>query len=900
MGIGAGHYLFDLPARMKREFVDTPISLESTVPFHGLMAQGPFWLVADDHSVAGLVELLSHGDAIVCDEPASGIALVVPGERLVLTGVQSAPAWMTSIASNGGAELRPITSRDCKAPTGPSGTLISSSPESNELPKWSLEEFEFRLGINLGLKNGEQTQSATLVGVPNNEGARRFHQLEQLLKESPNALFVDSGSFVDGNSSVRNDALSLHRPIGFSMLRRLSPAALVPGQTELAGGPSQFLSEARRDQLPYVATNWSTERGDLALPSVLEKTVQTSSGLLTVAFLGVVDPQLHEQVHQLSGEGVTLTEPVEAVQQTVARLRARGAPPNAIIVLTSASSEVVNQLRTQTRFVDLVLGDTNTSTLRLEQGSLTFLDTNGTPTPPSAVLPLQGITTADLFFGGAPAKRVLTQVVHTPQRIPERMKPDDQVMREITRTRASEYPMLDKALLPAPPGAPTTAIDDTLWRRIVCEAVRDETQADVVLLAALPPVAPIPGPQTELLTVNRLAVRDRLEVHWIPGDRMNWLLLKAIDEIDIACGATLGNKVAKTRGRIVEAERIYRVVTTDRARQTTGLGPLLKGAYSPFILDQPGYRVLHDDNDSPLTLRAATLSALRRLRDEAKGEPKFLSDLVARSPNDRPKMWLARLRHIALKLESFRGAENDAYSAVPETLATSPSSLTIGTDLDVAMDYSSKALLFDFRLRSSYTRLQIRNEDPQESSDDLRLSSSASLPGVLVPIGKKFLLMPYSEILLDSEITPVENDDGSLVPRQADLSLTLGLSARRFGVLRRLRLGLLTLRDLSQIQKSNEWGARLEGEVRMDFGPRLSWITTFDSSIYGNTPEQDESDLRFRTLLNSRLSLPLARYLAVAVYGQGFIFQGRVASTSDVEASFTAGLAIDIAGAFEL
>ena len=115
----------------------------------------------------------------------------------------------------------------------------------------------------------------------------------------PGTLFVDAGSFVDGNSSVRNDALSLHRPIGFNMLQRLKPAALVPGSTELAGGPTQFLAEARNSNLPYVATNWATKREDLVIPGVLEKTVETEKGLLTIAFLGVIDPSLQNNIHFL-------------------------------------------------------------------------------------------------------------------------------------------------------------------------------------------------------------------------------------------------------------------------------------------------------------------------------------------------------------------------------------------------------------------------------------------------------------------------------------------------------------------------------------------------------------------------------------------------------------------------
>ena len=436
------------------------------------------------------------------------------------------------------------------------------------------------------------------------------------------------------------------------------------------------------------------------------------------------------------------------------------------------------------------------------------------------------------------------------------------------------------------------------WGRVVCEAIREETRADVVLLAALPKADAIPGPLTELLTVDRLALRDRLEMHWIPGDRVNWLLSKLAGEIDTACGAPLGKKTSKTRGRAIEGQRIYRIVTTDRARQTTALGGMLKGAYSPFILDKPGYRILHDDTQRPLTLRAAVLRNLRALR-KRHGSENYLPALLSRSPNDKPPMWLARIRRFSIKLERFQGAEDEAYSSIPETKATAPSSLSLGADADIALDYSSKTLLSDFRVRAAFTKLQVKDEDAQESADDLRLSSSISLPGMRIPLGKKLRFMPYGELLLDTEFTPAEEEDATL-PRQGDLSFALGFSAGRWGPLRRLRLGLLTQRDLAQSDKPLEWGARFEAETWVGFGPRMSWATTFDTNVFGNTPEDDETDLRFKTLIDSRVSMPLARWLSVSIYGQAFLFQGKVTETEDFGSSFTAGLALDIAGAFEL
>ena len=168
-----------------------------------------------------------------------------------------------------------------------------------------------------------------------------------------------------------------------------------------------------------------------------------------------------------------------------------------------------------------------------------------------------------------------------------------------------------------------------------------------------------------------------------------------------------------------------------------------------------------------------------------------------------------------------------------------------------------------------------------------------------IPLGKKLKFMPYGELLMDSEFTPTE-EDGLSLPRQAELSLAVGLSAGRWGPLRRLRVGLLTQRDLALSEKPLEWGARFEAETWVGFGPRMSWATTFDTNVFGDTLEDDETDLRFKTQIDSRVSMPLARWLSISVYGQAFIFRGRIEATDDLGASFTAGMALDVAGAFEL
>jgi hypothetical protein len=80
----------------------------------------------------------------------------------------------------------------------------------------------------------------------------------------------------------------------------------------------------------------------------------------------------------------------------------------------------------------------------------------------------------------------------------------------------------------------------------------------------------------------------------------------------------------------------------------------------------------------------------------------------------------------------------------------------------------------------------------------------------------------------------------------------------------------------------------------------MYFATTLDTNVFGNTPEDDETDLRFKSQLDSRVVMPLTRWLSVNLYGQAFLFKGRVAATDAIGSSFTAGLSLDISGVFDL
>lgn len=757
-----------------------------------------------------------------------------------------------------------VTARSCEGPAGPVWWVGGDRPSG----RW--EAFEHRLALRVDRPGAPG--SAWVVGRPAREFARRVAMIEALMGEG--TLFVDGGDFVDGPSSVRLGRLSLHRPLGFATLRRLGPAALVPGRAELSGGAAAFLDEA--GELPYVAANWEADDAALALPS--ERIVTTAEGV-RVAFVGVVDPVIAAQLPELEAQGVRLGDPVAAAQEVASRLHASGAA-DLVVLIGGGGQPLVRRLQREVRHVDVLVGDPAPSVDRVDTVTVELQAPYADDDRAALTLPSDGVAWARLQVGD----NGLTGATLRPARITAEIDPDEATMAAITAVRREVYPEVDEPLVPAPPQGPLERWGADDWSKLLCEAVREATDADIALLPALEGPPRVPGPLTEKLVIDELARLDRVEVHDVLGDRLPRLLDKAVEVVPIACGAPLGSSSPKVGGRSIDPQRVYRVATTDRLH-TGPVAGWFAEARSTAPLDQP--TLDPTDRTLPGVVRAGLRQGIREVG---------VDGLLARSSTDVEPLWLMRFTRLGLSAVGFQGANDDAYAEIPETLATSPSSLTLLTDLDSALTYSDASVAWDLRQRLTYTRLASEGV-VSEPADDLRLSSSLTLPGAALTLGSDWA--PYTEVLLDSELTAVEDEDGVAQPQQADASLTLGV-ATAAGPLSRLRLGVFVLRDLSVLDKPLEFGGRVEMSTSVTVAGSLSWTTALDGFVFADTPTADASDLRFKALFDTRLSMPLARWLAIAPYAQVFAFAGRVPETEDPAASYTLGTSLDLAGAFRL
>jgi hypothetical protein len=895
MGIGSGRYRFKLPWEIQGLLKERGGHIEEIQPIHGCLTQGVYTLIAPNRRADHLVQFLNDGP-ITCAQKENGLSIRTPTEDLYIAAELSNHDWVKRLQEEYGM-AEPIQSKVCANAKGLQARLIGPKFGHLEPESWEIDAFEFRLAFRLNLKESDSHRSVHIVGRPSQESARQVHLLKQLRNKEEHTIYVDAGSFVDGTSSVRDGRLSLHRPLGFNILKELNPTALAPGETELAGGPTAFLKEARAAGLPYVATNWNATDQDLELPEHIVKEVQGSNGTIRVAFLGVIDPTILNWVPSIGIEGITLTDPAEAVTAKVKELKAQAEPPDLILVLTTARSKLLRSLH-RVEGVDLIVGNTKRRFERVKELRYLVRHEDVPRESVIGVFPVDGVNVGHLSFIQRHASWTLSEARIVPHLVPANATPDPGVLSAISRTRAKVYPELDEELIPTPTDDPLSSLNHEKWSALVCESVRQFSDADVVLLPELPQGEMLPGEATELMVVDRLAILDGLELHHIPGNRLVSFLRSLGGIVPLSCGGSLGEGKAKVQGRPVDADRIYRVVSTDRAR-VTFLGPYLKSAYSTRLLD-PGFEKLEDPLGRPITLRSAVLNIFRDIRrDYAPVDRRAAFQSVATpSISQKQPLWLIRIARLSTTFQRFDGANNEKFANVPETLVTSPSSQSLGIEADLSLNYSGIALSWDARVRASFSELEVKGLTTEELADDLRISSAFSAPGInfQTPL---FQIMPFVEVLFDSEITPVTADQSTL-PRQQDLLFELGLGAKKTALIRTLRVGAFVGTDLNKTSDFIDYGARFELETLKVLRRALRFSTLVDGWAYGDTPDDNKSDLRFKIRAESRLALPLARYLDLSVFFQAFVFQGRLESLSEIDASYTFGLALDIRSAFNL
>ncbi|MEC7987491.1 MAG: hypothetical protein VX278_20160 [Myxococcota bacterium] len=876
---GVGKEVYPFSMKEAFEALQKKVELTSLRQTRGILQQGNQVLRSEDYTVRSLVRFLES--SITCGEQSPRFGWKNQHD-LFLSKVRIPDA--ESILGL----PQVYQERLCTNAEGEKAYLVSPNGET-ELPSWELSAFDFRKGVILKTKDSESA-NAVLYLSATQDMMRIQHRIKNRSKE---VLYVDAGSFVDSISSLPNVNLSMNRPLAYEILQSLSPSAVGIGETELIGGVNAFREEINGMALPYISTNLENEEAVSPFPRSRIVNIPYKEGRIRVAFLSLLDPSLMNNIPKIKEEGYHISDPILALDTELKALYGGENPPQTAILLTTAGSHLLEKVRRNAQGLSIIIGDPSLSTNRIKESKTTFHPYNHTEKGSPITLPLNGLGSLTLQF----SEEFIETIQHNPVPIDDYAPANEAFRGILNQNRSQVYQKLDPILLSPQGEGQNARYNPSEWHSILCESLRHEYQADSVLIYSLPPPPNFAGDITELQLSEKLSNMEQLERHWVLGSKLKKILEQSKTSIQVSCGASAGNP--KIDGHPIEGNRYYSILTTKETRIQANLTSSLRGAHSQRLLDKREMEYLYDNDQTPISLKKATLGSLRKIR-KVYGLEKLNQTLLQDFPNQKTPLWLLRIRKVGLQTESFGGTENDSFDAVPDTMANAPTSSTQGGALDIAFDYSSQAINQDLRLRVGYANLT-SEAISQEVTDDWILSTSISIPNLSFPQKGPLRWTLFSELLYDSEFTPIEQEDGNFNPKQSDLSLSVGFTSLPWSIFRNIRISAFGNRDLSQIELDRvEFGCKFQWESQSTLKGGLLWTSMGDVQIFADTPEDNASDLRFRGFAETKVSLPLARYLALSLYGQALTIKGRVEENADWGMATNIGVSFDLIGVFDL
>ena len=882
-GVGSEQYY--LPQLKEWESLLSGIQVESSSDHTTLVQQD--WMIVGGNDFPIVYSMLKEGNAPSCSLMGNHLVSETDSQVLVfdqlpspLKGVVDTPnqrPYWTCSTSNGTFELLYLGER-----TEPT------------MPLWSVEDFEFRPTIHLNI-DGTTIQMA----------GRPLQELSRILTyiDSIEGLYVDAGGFVDGFSSVLDGQLSKHRSFEFEWLQKLSPHVLGIGKSELIAGPEHFVQEISTFDLPYIATNLLPPTGQespFPLYKVLD--VEGKSGEShTILFLSILDPSWQEQVPQLTLDGWSITEPNQAMANTLKDFESKHGRPETVVVLSTASSNVLEAIRQDGPNIDLLLGDGSLATHRVQQTHTVFNTVGQLDKAAPVTLPLDGLQVLDLTLGNGQ----LQEFHHKSLDVLDSFDSDRSIQLQIMLNRFPEYLSQNQQRIPMQSVPWNDKLTDHQWEKVLCGMVLEKTGADTVFLDGFTAPNGI-GTLTEKHISDALAIDDIVEIHRIPGKNYNRFLDQSIHATSTSCGVTPGTKSPKPKGVSTDSGVVYTVATTDQVRMRKNLELLFQAHQSRKWLDAPSQEVILTSDGQPYSLRRMVLEAVQ-IESKTTGLPfptmypdTHFMKLAETVESER---WWLKLNDVGFTMDSFESPQVEELSSVPESILNNPSSASYGMNMDMSVEYIAPKYKSTFRTQSQYAALfatvdGMEELQKQETGDDVRLSSTWSYTAKDWKLSE-VSIMPFGEVLLDSEWTPIELEDGTLATRQSDLSMTLGIATKPWRSIKSIKVGGLVNRDLAQLDaKPNEYAGSLQFTTKKSFSQALMWGNEGTLFVYGNTVEDDASDLRFKSSGKSKLTMPISSNLGVSLYATGLLVKGRSELNDVWGYGWNIGASLDVLGTF--
>lgn len=757
--------------------------------------------------------------------------------------------------------------------------MVTTGDSSPTNVDWTAKTFEYV--PNVHLQKG--AVSLSISSLPIQDMSRVVHRIQ-----TSDSVYFDAGNFVSGLSTVKENHLSLHRNRDFQLLTTLNPIVLGVGNSELVGGISNFQEEIKELKLPYINSNLKISESYIFEPYVV-KTIEISDDeTIKILFMSLVDPSIKKTV--LAGDSVEVIDPVIAIRDVLDIVEKSNEAYDLTVVLTTVGSAVLRDIRERGPSLDLLIGDGSLATFKVKERNFVMnLDQTYYNSAP-VTLPTDGLQQLNLKMKDSQ----LAEIHHQTIEILE----SDPFMPELTRAvfdvRTPLYMTQNSPLVTLGKRKWNDTLSQEEWEQAVCHLVESHSDADTIILPHVSKPKHY-GDMTIKQVGDTLKGRDVLKVFWLPGSQYASFLQKAYGLDSVNCGVVPTLGTPKPRGVSVDKHLLYSIITTESAILQYNLEPMFKGHVR---------RKMKQPTDG-VNLREYVINVLQSIEDST-GDLATITSLLEPPQLMPTNQVLFKINDVSFTTENFNSPQQEALAQVPESMINNPSSSTIGGSMDISLEYIRPDWNGVFRSQNTYSSLTLTNPneqgetDSQEASDDVRqtLTMTYTKPnwttGVL---GWK----PFGEVLYDSEWTPLELENGTFASRQSDLSLTGGLSVNPYKDLKTLKIGLMVNRDMAQLEeKPAEYAGSLQLNTSSKILNTFIWTNEGTALVYGDTPEDDASDLRWRAYLKTKFTLPVTRNIGVSLYGTGLGVQGRSEENNVMGFGWNTAVSVDLLGSFQV
>lgn len=836
-------------------------------------------------------------------KPAGRMPLIVSDYAYVFQPGVGSGAWLLDWlsgalkASGDYPDARPGTGTRFEV-TNRAGLTLSLFSLNGETPSLELLEspsrWEMLPAVSVTAQRDKQPTQLMAIGRPLGDGLRRAKLLERL-RVGP-AVTVDLGNLLDpGFSALSRE----QREFTFLQLGHLAYDALVPAETELSLPEHDWKRLAAL--VPMVAANLKPNAPDTR--PLAPYVIKEIDGL-RVALVGVVDDRL------LTLEGATgpktawtATDPVQAAWDAVEKAAATA--PDAVVLMTNVRDDRLQQFRHISGLTAILAdfqglpGDTFTETANLS--GITRLRVTTPYMITHSSRNRVGRLTAD--FDVPPAGRpTLSRLKNEAHLVRDDMPYDEQWRWQLNlltdRYQSTRRNLLLPDLRDALAGYPAfkrpaqdsvlPRIEWQLWARMVANAMREATRAEVAISRVVPLKTMTVGPVNQLTMEGWLETGDRLVQTTLSGKALKAIAAKAQGTGRLAFSG-YDPETQKVLGYAIADDELYRVTTTDQVSRHA----LFADTFANRRLDErwlrhpAGWAEPYAEGER-VELREVMLAFFKGLKAAHGGafDGGYMADfrrLLAAGDQSTAPRWTVTLDDGQLLLNSYQNQNIAPFSQVRNTRVNTPSSFALGGKGRLAVVYDSSELAWENRVKSIYRRATLAKdgvEVTQETDDEIVLTSELRLKALQIPLaGPGATLLPYVNSNYATEFSP-GSLGGKAKPRRAELNAVSGLVYNPGWGFKELRAGVVVKNDLAN-PGALEPGFLAQAIVEHKLSD--AWPAVFrggvDVTRYLETPHDTPDRLGLLADFTAGVTLPVWERVNFTMSVDYFLFRGKVPAT---------------------